>query len=61
MDETNKIRVTNMPTMYTWWIGFLFTIGFVGLDMTGPWYMDVVEIFIAYIVWPYILGVQVGL
>ena len=61
MDEIKRLRITNMPTVYTWWIGFLFTLGYVGLDLSGGFFRDVLEIVIAYVIWPYILGVQVGL
>lgn len=60
IDETKRVRVTNMPTIHTWWIGFLFTLGYVGLDLVGPWYMNVLEFVMLYIIWPYALGANLG-
>lgn len=61
MGEKLNLRITNMPTVYTWWIGFLFTFGFVGPDFTGKFLSDLFEIVVMYIVWPYALGVHLGL
>ena len=61
MDETKRVRVTNMPTVAnSWWLGFLFTLGYVGLDLAGPWYSDVLEFVVLYIIWPYVLGINLG-
>ena len=60
MSETKRVRVTNMPTFHTWWIGFLFTFGYVGLDLAGPWYSDVLEFVVLYVIWPVALGMNLA-
>ncbi len=56
-----KIKVMNMPPVYTWWVGFLFTLGYIGIDKSlGFWYV-IIRIGLTYIIWPYALGLELGL
>ena len=58
MTDTQRVEITNRT--WFWMMGFLFTMGYTGLEISGVWWRQVFEIVGMYILWPAVLGLRLG-
>lgn len=67
-DETDiKVPTSKTKEVYAkalwvvpWTAGFLFTLGYVGMDVLVPsvWYVQALSLILVYILWPMFLGLH---
>ena len=60
MSDTQKVKVTNWPFVGIWFIGWLFTMGYVPSEEAVSSWEIVWHLLYTYLVWPLVLGIELS-
>lgn len=60
MDDTRKVRVTNLPFGSIWLIGWMFTLGYILPESALSFWEAAGKVLFTYIIWPISLGMELS-